>query len=148
MDPFDLAVRRHVYASIVDEGRPPTTEETASFASASEPEVAAAYGRLHDAHALVLSPGSTDIWMASPFCFAETPHRVEAGGREWTAACSWDAFGIPAALHADGEIATVCACCGEALRIAVQDGRVSEGGDLLCHVLVPARRWWDDIGFT
>jgi hypothetical protein len=30
----------------------------------------------------------------------------------------------------------------------VRDGRVVRGADLLVHFLVPARRWWDDIGFT
>ena len=113
-----------------------------------EHEVAAAYGRLHDAHALVLFPSTTEIWMANPFCFAPTPHRVRAGGRVWTGTCCWDALGIPAAFHSDGEISTECACCGEELRLAVEDGRVADGADVLCHVLVPARRWWDDIGFT
>jgi hypothetical protein len=30
----------------------------------------------------------------------------------------------------------------------VRDRALVEGADLLVHVLVPARRWWDDIGFT
>ena len=36
---------------------------------------------------LVLFPETTDIWMANPFCFAPTPHRVTAGGRTWTGTC-------------------------------------------------------------
>ncbi len=66
----------------------------------------------------------------------------------WTGTCCWDALGIPGALHADGRIATECACCGEELELSVRDGSLAEGSDLLCHVLVPAKRWWDDIGFT
>jgi hypothetical protein len=148
MDAFDLDVRRHLYFSIVASGRPPTTAETAAAFERVEGDVAAAYRRLHDAHALVLFPDTTDVWMANPFCFAPTPHRVRAGGRTWTATCCWDSFGIPAALHADGDVATECACCGERLELAVRDGEVVEGADVLCHVLVPASRWWDDIGFT
>ena len=42
----------------------------------------------------------------------------------------------------------MCACCDETLRLRVEDGELVEGSDVLVHFLVPARRWWDDIGFT
>ena len=148
MDIFDLDVRRHVYYSVVANGRPPTTAEAADAFGVSEPEAADSYRRLHDAHALVLFPETTNIWMANPFCFSPTPHRVAAGGRTWTGTCCWDALGIPGALHADGSVETECACCGERLTLTVRDGKLTEGADLLCHVLVAARRWWEDIGFT
>jgi hypothetical protein len=96
----------------------------------------------------VLHPGTTDVWMANPFCFAPTPHRVTAGGRVWTATCAWDALGIPGALHGDGAIESECACCGDPLALDVVGGEVARGADLLVHLLVPARHWWDDIGFT
>ncbi len=148
MDGFDLDVRRHVYFSVVANGRSPTTDETAVAFESSESEVADAYRRLHDAHALVLVPDTVEIWMANPFCFAPTPHRVRAGGRTWTGTCCWDSLGIPGALHSDGEVATECACCGDRLELVVRDGELAAGADVLCHILVPARRWWDDIGFT
>jgi hypothetical protein len=148
MSAIDLDVRRHVYFSVVANGRPPTTAEVAAAFGIDERDAASAYRRLHDAHALVLFPDTTDVWMANPFCFAPTPHRVRAGGKTWTGTCCWDSFGIPAALHADGRIETECSCCGEGLGLAVADGEVTEGADLVCHVLVPARHWWNDIGFT
>ena len=148
MEAVDLDVRRQVYFSIVAQGRPPTTAETSGALDLPEREIAAAYRRLHDAHALVLFPGTTDVWMANPFCFAPTPHRVTAGGRTWTGTCAWDALGIPAALHGDGRIASACACCGDPLSLAVEDGALVEGADVVVHFLVAARRWWDDIGFT
>lgn len=148
MEGFDLDVRRHVYFSVVANGRPPTAAETAAALDANEPDIADTYRRLHDTHALVPFPGTVEIWMANPFCFAATPHRVSAGGKVWTGTCCWDSLGIPGALHADGRVLTVCACCGDALELVVRDGALVEGSDLLCHVLVPARRWWDDIGFT
>jgi hypothetical protein len=148
VEPLDLDVRRHVYFSIVANGRPPTAAETAAAFGLDADEVEASYRRLHDAHALVLFPDSTMVWMAHPFTFAPTPHRVLAGGRVWDATCSWDALGIPGALHSDGEIATRCACCGEPLALRVEDGELVEGTDVLAHFVVPARRWWDDIGFT
>ncbi len=148
MDAFDLDVRRHVYRSVAENGRPPTTGETAAGLGVGATEIADAYQRLHDAHALVLFPDTTDVWMANPFCFAPTPHTVTAGGRVWTGTCAWDALGIPAALHIDASIASACACCGEPVALEVRDGELVEGGELLVHILVPARRWWDDIGFT
>ena len=148
MDAFDLDVRRHVYFSVVANGRPPTTAETAAAFDASEPEIAAAYRRLHDAHALVLFPDMLEVWMANPFCFAPTVHRVDAGGRAWAGTCAWDALGIPAALHCDGRIESACACCGEPVSLEVRGGELTEGRELLVHILVPARRWWEDIGFT
>jgi hypothetical protein len=148
MDTFDLDVRRHVYFSIVANGRPPTVEETAQTFAVTEQDVAAAYGRLQDAHALALHPGTSDVWMAHPFCFAPTPHRVKAGGRVWTATCAWDALGIPGALHGDGTIDSECACCADPLPLEVVGGEVARGAELLVHLLVPARHWWDDIGFT
>ncbi len=148
MGPLDLAVRRHVYGVIVATGRAPTVGEAARALGRGTAEVEAAYRRLDAAHALVLAPGTTEIWIANPFCFAPTPHRVTAVGREWVGTCCWDALGIPGAFHADGIVDTSCACCGELLRLEVVDGTLAQGGDLLAHILVPARHWWDDIAFT
>ncbi len=148
MDVFDLDVRRHVYFGIVANGRPPSVAETAEAFDRQPSEVEDSYRRLHDAHALVLHPDSVDIRFANPFCFVSTPHRVTAGGKVWTGTCAWDALGIPAALHTDGEIDSECACCGESVRLCVENGDLVEGADLLVHILVPAHRWWDDIGFT
>ena len=148
MDDSDLHVRRHVYFSVVANGRPPTVTEAAKALGREEDDVRDTYLRLHDAHAIVLYPESVEIWMANPFCFASTPHHVDAGGRGWRAACAWDALGIPGALHGDGRVESECACCHERLELEVVNGELTRGMNLLAHFLVPARRWWDDIGFT
>jgi len=148
VDALDLDVRRHVYFSIVANGRPPTVTEAAAAFERDVAELEASYRRLHEAHALVLHPDSVEVWMANPFCFTPTPHRVTAGGRVWTGTCAWDALGIPGALHTDGEIDSECVCCGEPLRLRLDSGELVEGAELLVHILVPARLWWDDIGFT
>jgi hypothetical protein len=148
MDASDLDVRRLIYSRVAADGRPPTVAEAALELARAEYEIAAAYRRLHDAHALVLFPDTLDVWLANPFCFAPTPHRVTAAGRTWTGTCAWDALGIPAALHADGLVETKCACCSEPLVLEVVNGELTLGVELLVHFVVPARRWWDDIGFT
>lgn len=148
MDEIDLRIRNEVYASFVATGCAPAPAEVAAALGLGTEEVASTYRRLHDAHALVLEPGTTAIRMLNPFSAVETPHRVEAGGRTWFANCAWDALGIPAALHADGRIASRCPDCGDELELEVAGGELVRGAELLAHFVVPARRWWEDIGFT
>jgi Alkylmercury lyase len=148
VDELDLRIRSHVYASFVRDGRAQTPAEAAAALGLDVGEVEAAYTRLHDAHALVLQPGSTAIRMLNPFSVGETPHRVQAGGRNWFANCAWDALGIPAALHIDGSVRSECPDCGEPLELEVRDGELVRGRELLVHFVVPARGWWDDIAFT
>ena len=149
MDELDLRIRTHLYASFVADGHAFTPAETGEALGLAEKEVAEAYERLHDAHALVLDPGTTEIRMLNPFSAVETPYRVDAGGRSWFGNCAWDALGILGALHAEeGHVVSACPDCGEQLELEVAGGELVGGVDLLVHFVVPARRWWDDIVFT
>lgn len=148
MDGFDLRIRNEIYSSFVRTGTAPGPAETAAALGLTAAEIEAAQQRLHDAHALVLQPDRRAIRMLNPFSAVETPHRVDSGGRSWFANCAWDSLGIPAALHADGRIESACPDCGEPLELEVRDGTLVRGAELLVHFVVPARRWWDDIGFT
>jgi len=143
----DLDVRRVTYRLFVDLGRAPAATEVGEATALSAGEVEDSWRRLHDAHALVLNPATTELRMANPFSAVPTAHRVHARGRWWYANCAWDAFGICAAFHIDGRIETSCADCGEPLAVEVQDERPDDDS-LLFHCLVPAARWWDDIAFT
>jgi hypothetical protein len=146
MDEADRRIRNATYAAFVSLGRAPTALEVSTDAGAGESDVRASWARLHEAHALVLD-GAGEIRMANPFSAVPTDFRVDAVGRSWFANCGWDAFGIGAALHVDSAFDTHCQDCGEALRIQIRDGE-PEPTDLVWHVLVPARQWWSDIGFT
>jgi hypothetical protein len=147
MNEDDIALRNLTYARFAELGRAPTAAEIADAADRDQAGVTAGWARLHAQHALVLDPASGGIRMANPFSAVPTPFRVLAAGRPWYANCAWDAFGICAALHEDGQIETSCPDCGEALRIAVRDQRPDDQS-LLFHCLVPAAHWWDDIVFT
>ena len=147
MDARDLEVRNLTYGQFAADGRAPTAEDVARRAGLAVEDVRAAWRRLHRAHALVLDDTGTELWMANPFAAVPTAHRVRAAGRWWYANCAWDAFGVCAALHVDGRIETSCPDCGELLRIDVLDAEASDT-QLLFHCLVPAARWWEDIGFT
>ncbi len=146
MTPFDLAVRNATYRAFVELGRAPTVPEVATRVVAPPDDVAAAWKRLEDVHAVVLDEAGA-ILMLNPFSAVETPHRVEAAGRTWFANCGWDAFGIGSALHVDSTIRTTCADCGESIDLDVRNGLPADQ-EAVFHVLVPARDWWNDIRFT
>ena len=145
--PEDVALRTVSYRLFTCLGRAPSAEEVAAERGSTADDVRAGWRRLHEAHALVLNSCGSEILMANPFSAVPTAYRVAAGGRWWYANCAWDAFGICAALHTDGRIRTSCADCGQRLAVTVTAGRPDDES-LLFHCLVPADRWWDDIGFT
>ncbi len=142
MDAADVELRNRTYRFVVEHGRAPAAAELGA-----EEEVRAAGRRLHDAHALVLDAAADELRMLNPFSAVPTAYRVRADGRRWYANCAWDAFGICAALHADGLIETSCLDCGEPLAVEVRDAEPDDRS-LVFHCLVPAERWWDDIVFT
>ena len=146
MTPDDLAVRNASYRLFAELGRAPGVDEVAAATGQGSDAVGAAWRRLHDAHALVLDPEGR-LRMANPFSAVETAHRVEAGGRSWFANCGWDAFGIGVVLRTDSTIHTTCADCGDAVDLEVRGYRPTDQTPVF-HVLVPARTWWDDIGYT
>ena len=146
MDDADVRTRRATYRRFVELGRAPTAAEVGQSIGLDAAEVRASWRRLHDAHALVLDEDG-EIRMANPFAARPTDFRVEAGGRSWYANCAWDAFGIGAALHLDCEFDTHCPDCAEPLHVRVRDGEPDDP-TLVFHVLVPAAKWWNDIGFT
>ncbi|MGI8607391.1 MAG: organomercurial lyase [Gaiellaceae bacterium] len=147
MDESDLGLRTLTYSLFVELGRAPTANEVADAGSLPSEDVQAGWRRLHEQHAIVLNPATAEIRMANPFSAVPTAYRVQADDRWWYANCAWDAFGICAALHADGQIETSCPDCGEAINVEVR-GERPDDESLLFHCLVPAARWWDDIVFT
>jgi hypothetical protein len=50
-------------------------------------------------------------------------------------------------LGGSGAVLTSCACCGEEMTLRVDDGAL-EPAEGVAHFAVPARRWWDNIGYT
>lgn len=145
---FDTTVKLHIYKVIAETTHAPTAGEVAAALNCPAVEVEAAYERLYKKRLLVLEPGDgSRIRMAPPFSGIETPFLVEVGGKSYYANCAWDALGIPAALHADGDISASDAHTGEAMSLQVRNNSpVPE--PCVIHFAVPAARWWDDIIYT
>lgn len=141
MTPFDRQVRAQVFRLIVG-GVSVVDATTVAESRGWEPEeVRSSLNRLADLHRLALIPGSDRVAMAHPFSGVETPQRSVIGDRQWYANCAWDALAI-LSLLGDGS----AHLDDSGLVWTVEGGRVSPGG--VVHLLVPARRWWEDVGFT
>jgi len=145
MNDFERRVRAAIMTSFHETSQAPSVEVLAVRLGASPLAVSAALHALAAEHALVLQPGSDAIWMAHPFSGIDTDFLVTIAGRHWFANCAWDGLSI-LALLGDGELETHSPATGELLRYSVVAGTVHGAG--LIHFLVPARRFWDDIGFT
>lgn len=144
---FDNRVRLATYRSFLELGRAPVAAELAKVVAARPVEVEAALRRLHDAHVLVLAPGTPYVWMANPMSALPTPYSVAANGKTFWGNCIWDALGIVAMLGSDGVVTGFCPDCGDELRLEIKDN-VLQPSEYLVHFAVPAAHWWDDIGFN
>ena len=145
---FDTAVKMHIYETIAQTTKPPTSSEAAKALNATVVDIEAAFDRLHKKRLLVPEPGDPSrIRMAPPFSGIETSFRVKAKGKVYYANCAWDALGIPAALHADAEIEAADGQTDEPMSLTVKDGKPVPQPCAI-HFAVPAARWWQDIVYT
>jgi len=148
--PSDLAgrVRLHVFSEAAETGQVPQPPSISKTLGVPLEDVRAAVAELAAARVLMLAPNDGDIWAAAPFCAVPSPFRVRALERTYWGICIWDALGIPAAIGAErAELRALCGDCGEQIHLEVTGDQLvrSEG---VVHFAVPARRWWDNIGFT
>jgi alkylmercury lyase-like protein len=141
-------VRRFVFRCAADTAAVPQAPEIARALGRPEPQVRAALHQLAAGRALILAPNDGAIWAANPFCAVASGFRVEASGKRYWGICAWDALGIAAALHSDAVITAPCGDCGDALTLEIRDGALRNGGSAVIHFAIPARHWWDNIGFT
>ncbi len=145
MNSFERLVRASVIRTLRDFARAPSAAAIASSLGAGEAAVVSALHALADGHRLALLPGTDSVWMAHPFSAVASDFLVRVGDRQWYANCVWDGLSI-LALFGDGTLDTHSPATGEAMRFDVAAGQVI--GEGLVHFLVPARSFWDDIGFT
>ena len=141
--PFDRQVRVQIYRHVIARSEGPSVAQIAAERGWPPDEVAEAFHRLASEHRIVLVPEEDRVWMALPFSGVETGYEVVVGDRSWYANCAWDALGV-LALMGDGK--AIATHDETELVWSVADGTVSPDG--VIHIPVPARDFWDDIGFT
>ncbi len=146
-DALDGEVRRHLFRQAADTGRLPKPDEIAQALGRPQSEIEESLRRLAAGHALILAPGTPNVWAADPFCAVPSNFRVTALGRTYWGICIWDALGIPAALHADGTVTARCGDCDQEIVLEVKGDALARSEGVV-HFGVPAARWWENIAFT
>lgn len=144
---FDREVRLKIYEELRDHGHPPSAAELAATLDVKLDDVLASFARLAEGRALVLGKNGDRVQVAPPFSAVPTPFWVETPRGSWWGNCAWESLGIPALLETDALIHTTSGATGEDLEVRVLNGQVAPD-DVLVHVAVPARHWWDDVQFT
>ena len=140
-------VRMYVFRQAADTTRVPQAPEIAKGLRREIEEIKSALKQLAANKVLILAPNDGDIWAANPFCAVPSGFRVHVAGKTYWAICIWDALGIAAALHDDAVIEATCGDCGEWMRVKVENDALTHAEGVV-HFAVPARHWWDNIGFT
>lgn len=144
---LDTRVKTAIYRWVAETTRVPSAAELADAIRERPDDIREAYRRLFGKRVLFLEPDGENIRMAPPFSGVETQHRVLVGERAYFANCSWDALGIPAALHAEADVFSRCEQTLEPIQLRVRrDGPDPE--PVVAHFAVPAARWWEDLVYT
>lgn len=144
MNSVDRIVRAGAVELLAAGSLDPTSRELAGTTGLTVDAVTESLRRLSNEHRLVVSPEGDRVLMAHPFSSMPTDYRTQIGDRSWWASCAWDAFGI-LALLGDGRVVSTSPGRTESVW-TVRDGVVEPDG--VVHFVVPAKSFWEDIGFT
>jgi alkylmercury lyase-like protein len=140
-------LRIHIYDRLLAAGQPPTIQELAAHFRASDAEARRWIADLKIGKTILPHPQTGEIWMAGPFASTKTPYRVAGQRVTWWANCAWDMLGVAMISRESVRIDSQCTDCGEPLTLRSGPNERPDF-DGVVHFLVPARHWYDDIGFT
>ena len=142
------AVRLQIFETAAATGRVPQAPEIAEALNRSEAEIYAALNELAAARIIVLASNGKSIWIAAPYCAVPSRFRVIVDQQQYYGICIWDALGIIAINGGQrGIVHAYCGDCAEPIDLRVDNSRLIRN-DAVVHFGVPARHWWDNIGFT
>ena len=145
----DIAARIRIFAydHLVERGIPPTIAEIAGHLSLADEDARERVASLKIGKTILVHPSTGEIWMAGPFSALPTQYRVTGSRTSWWANCAWDMLGIPMIAAESVRIETHCTDCGDpwTLTATTHSPPAQEG---VVHFLLPARKWYEDIGFT
>lgn len=141
-------IRIHVYEQILARGVPPSSREIGEHFGVSPADALQTLGAMKIGKAILVHPETGEIWMAGPFASSPTQYKVIGRNASWWANCAWDMLGVAALVREPVRIETHCTDCGDPMDFDFDPGVAALESDALVHFLVPARRWYEDIGFT
>jgi hypothetical protein len=141
------ALRIFVYDQIVANGKLPTLEDIGANFGTTAALARDALANLKIGKTILVDSRSGEIWMAGPFSANETNYRAVLRDRTWWANCAWDMLGIPMILKE--RVRVYASCTDSVAPMTIEcDPATPPADDAVVHFLVPARRWYEDIGFT
>ena len=144
----DDALRIFIYDRFVASGTAPTSADIAAYfgidtAAAKQRLAALKFGKT-----VLVSPSSGEIWMAGPFCATKSAYALSDGTTTWYANCAWDMFGVALIVGKPLIAEAQCADCRERIAVECDPAHPPVECQALVHFLVPAKHWYEDIGFT
>jgi len=141
------ALRRFIYDELIANGLPPSTARIAEHFRVTPHAARTTLAEMKIGKTVLAHPTTGEIWMAGPFASKRTPYEITRGTSRWWANCAWDMLGVAVIV---GPPVTLRAACTDCRLTFVMD--VGEHGppqsEWVVHFLLPARRWYEDIGFT
>ena len=147
---IDTALRIFVYDQLLARGTAPSSEEIGRELGISAEDARKTMAGLKIGKTILPHPKTGEIWMAGPFAAKPSEYRVVGSRMSWWANCAWDALGVAVLANEPVRVEAGCADCNAPLAFGVTPTRgvAKDARDLVVHFLLPARRWYDDIGFT
>ncbi len=147
LEEIDDRVRGSLTRRIADLGHAPSNQELAAEMGIKLDHLEASLQRLHEAHALLLHPGTRRPWVVHPFALSAGSCWVETQRRGYWANCLYCGLGMVAALKSDAVITTRLGGESDTVRYVVEGGVPRESSDLF-HLSTPVAGWWDNVIFA
>lgn len=140
-------LRVFIYDRVIAHGVPPSCAEIGDAFGESAVSVGEQLAALRIGKTALVDPKSRELWMVGPFSAAPTSYRVSDGTTTWYANCAWDMFGVATLVGRPVRAEVRCLDCDEELSVTC-DPASPPSEPYVVHFLLPARRWYEDIGFT
>jgi hypothetical protein len=145
----DDALRVFIYDELISGGRAPSSGEIATRFGVDPADVRARLAALNIGKTVLVDERTHEIRMAGPFAARPSAHTLSDGKMTWWANCAWDMFGVAILVGRTLSGRATCSDCGDTLMVPCDpDVPPAATVDAVVHFLLPARRWYDDIGFT
>lgn len=141
------ALRRFIYEEIFANGTPPASGRIGAQFGVDSGEARASLAAMKIGKTVLPHPKSGEVWMAGPFAASPTNYEVMREGKRWWTNCAWDMLGAAALVGYPATVRGSCEECGDPFSLRI-DSRDQVMPNWFVHVLVPARQWYDDVGFT
>ena len=137
-------VHQAMLTGLIADGAVPAPERLAERTGLDRDGVRRATEELEAAHALVLHPGTEEVWVIPPFALVPTAFWVANARRGWWASCIWCALGVCALVDGPARIHTRLGGESEEVVIEVSAEGLRPAG-LVAHFPVPVARAWDNV---